>query len=93
MLTKTCDIQIGTNSYMVVEIDHSIIKTLDPDDVFIVDHRKLCQDYPVRYFKNMQKDTDIMMCPSCQQFFDTEEFDLLFNKTKACPFCSSKNIG
>ena len=85
--------QIGTNGYLVVKIDHSIIKTLDPEDVFIVDHRKICPDCPVRYFKNMHKDSDIMSCSSCQQFFMTEGFDLMYNKTKSCPFCSAKNIG
>ncbi len=77
---------------MKVKIDLGILKTLDPDDVYVQDYRKFCRDYSVRYFKNMQKDLDIMVCPSCQQFFTTEEFDLYYNQFKACQFCSSKSL-
>jgi len=75
-----------------VKVDVSIVRTLDPDEVFCMDFRKFCPDYPVRYFKNMQKDVDVMSCPSCLQFFLTEEFDLHFNQYKSCPFCSSKTV-
>lgn len=83
--------QIGSNSYMKVKIDTSVLKTLDPDTIFVQDFRSLCRDYPVRYFKNMQPHTDIMSCPSCQQFFTLEEFDLYFNAHQTCPFCHNQN--
>lgn len=84
--------QIGSSSYMKVKIEHSILKTLDSDHVFVMDHRNLCRDYPVRYFKNMKPEVDIMTCLECQQFFIIEEFDMHFNMKKTCAFCSSKNI-
>jgi intraflagellar transport protein 122 len=89
---QTCDLQIGSNGYMKVTIDVGVLKTLDPDEVFVQDFRSFCRDYPVRYFKNMQKGVDIMSCPSCQQFFTIEEFDLYFNQHKTCPFCNSQTF-
>lgn len=76
---------------MKVKIDVGVLRTLDPDDVFVQDFRSLSRDYPVRYFKNMQRGVEIMSCPGCQQFFTLEEYDLYFNAHHTCPFCHSKN--
>lgn len=35
ILMKTCDLQIGSNSYLKVKIEMGILKTLDPDDILV----------------------------------------------------------
>lgn len=76
------------DEYSVLVIDEDILRTLNESEVFIIDLRLQCSNYPVRFFKNRMKDVFITMCKFCYHFFRTEEFENLFLKNgKVCPIC------
>jgi hypothetical protein len=89
-LIETCDLQIGSNSYVKVKIEPNVVRTLDPEHVFVMDNRKLHRELPIRYFKNMDPEVDVLLCEYSQHFFLTEEYDMFFNMTGAFPFSNVK---
>ena len=77
--------------FSIIEIDETILKSLNESDIFIIDQRNVNKTYQVRFFKNRQKDLPITMCKFCFRFFKLEEFENAFLKCgNHCPLC--KNV-
>ena len=75
----------------MIEIDESILKSLNESDIFIIDQRNVNKTCEVRFFRNMNKDSPITMCKFCFRFFKLEEFENAFLKCgNHCPLC--KNV-
>ena len=66
--------------FSIIEIDETILKSLNESDIFIIDQRNVNKTYQVRFFKNRQKDLPITMCKFCFRFFKLEEFENAFLK-------------
>lgn len=89
-LSEKTENQSSTDVYNIIEIEEKVLKTLNENDVYIVDRRNLCKTYPARFFKNRRKDISVTMCKFCFCFFKLEEFENSFIKAgKCCPICKS----
>ena len=79
------------DGFNIIEVDETILKSLNESDIFIIDQRNVNKTYHVRFFKNRQKDLPITMCKFCFRFFKLEEFENAFLKCgNHCPLC--KNV-
>ena len=84
----------NSEEYNVLELDENILKTLNENEVFIIDLRNYNKTYRVRFFKNRRKDVGIIMCKFCFRFFKVEEFENAFLKCgKSCPLCKNVDEG
>ena len=80
--------QQTTEKYRMLVLDDKVLKSLNENEVFIMDLRKINKTYPVRFFKNRKKDVNIFMCKNCYKFFKIEEFENAFLKSgNCCPLC------
>ena len=78
----------SSNKYKVLILDETILKSLNENEVFIIDLRKINRTYPVKFYKNRRKDISIIMCKNCYKFFKMEEYENAFIKNgNCCPIC------
>ncbi len=90
-MAEMYDNQQSTENYVMLTLDESVLKTLNENEIYIIDNRTICKNAPVRFFKKRKKDTAITMCKFCYRFFKLEEFENAFIKAgKCCPLC--KNV-
>ena len=83
--------QESTENYKMLELDESVLKSLNENEVFIIDQRNINSHFPVRFFKNRKKEIGVTMCKFCFRFFKIEEFENAFIKVgNCCPLC--KNV-
>ena len=66
--------QISNDDYGEFELDESVMRRLDENEVFIQDYRSICKTKGVRFFKNRTKDIFITMCQFCFKFFRTVNY-------------------
>lgn len=79
-----------TDTYKMLELDEVVLKSLDENEIFIIDQRSINRTYKVRFFKKRDKDSSITMCKFCFRFFKLEEFENAFLKCgNHCPLCKS----
>ena len=79
------------DGYHVLEVDESVLKTLNESEIYIIDQRNINKTYQVRFFKNKHRELAITMCKFCFRFFKLEEFENAFLKCgNHCPLC--KNV-
>jgi formylmethanofuran dehydrogenase subunit E len=83
---------MGNNEYIPVKVDVETLWSMDPDEVFVQDFRKICRDHPVKYYKKVNRDLDLINCNECGSFFVSDEFDLYYNQHGCCPFCKNKDL-
>jgi hypothetical protein len=84
----------STEEYKVIELDESVLKTLNENEVYIIDLRNINKTYPVKFYKNRRKDVGVIMCKFCFRFFKVEEFENAFLKCgKCCPLCKNVDEG
>ena len=84
----------STEEYKVIELDESVLKTLNENEVYIIDLRNINKTYPVKFYKNRRKDVGVIMCKFCFRFFKVEEFENAFLKCgKCCPLCKKVDEG
>ena len=83
---------MGNNDYMPVKVDLETLWSMDADEVFFVDYRKHSREYPITYYKKVNRDVDLIICNECGKFFISDEFDLHYNQHGCCPFCKNKNL-
>ena len=91
-VTQAIDLQMGQKEYVPVKVDIETLWSMDVDDVFFIDYRKYNRNFPVRYFKKMNHDQDLIICKDCGKMFIADEFDLHYNQHGCCPFCKNKNL-
>mmetsp|Transcript_2872 Transcript_2872/g.411 ORF Transcript_2872/g.411 Transcript_2872/m.411 type:complete len:80 (+) Transcript_2872:350-589(+) len=70
-------------------LDESVIKTLNPDEVYWINYKQYCSSMEIRYFKCMVSDISLKNCSECCKFFFLDEFEFEYLKTKKCPFCKT----
>jgi intraflagellar transport protein 122 len=79
------------DGYRILEIDETVLKSLNENEIFIIDQRSINKTYQVRFFKNKKRELAITMCKFCFRFFKLEEFENAFLKCgNRCPLC--KNV-
>lgn len=54
-----------TDTYKMLELDEVVLKSLDENEIFIIDQRSINRTYKVRFFKKRDKDSSITMCKFC----------------------------
>lgn len=78
--------------YQPVKIDRETLAELKPEEVYIVDFRKLSPLLPIKLYRSMIPEVAIALCDACGHFFHQETWELEFLQKKCCPYCGSKDI-
>ena len=86
-LVEWCENQISNEDYGVFEVDEQILMNLNESEVikcrlkvYIIDLRKICPSYTVKFFKNRMTDISITMCNTCNKFFHTVIIEIIFRR-------------
>lgn len=72
-------------SYRVLQLDEETLRSLHPNDVFIIKYPTMALGY--RYFRNMIPEIRLFLCCHCRRFFHEEDFELVMLKNGHCPCC------
>ena len=70
-LVEWCETQVSNEKYGLFEVDEDVLVNLNDSEVFIVDLRKICSSFSVRFYRNRMRDIPISMCNQCFKFFNT----------------------
>lgn len=89
-MLEQLETQVNPDTAKPVEVDERVMQNMRYEEVFIVDHSKLCPNKPRRYFKNMVPDVSVTMCERCCKFFLQDEYEFAYIEKGHCPFC--KNV-
>jgi intraflagellar transport protein 122 len=82
------DVERQKDSYSAVIFSKQKLLECDPHNVFI---RKWPSDkIPNDYFLLVSDDVHVVMCPSCQHFFEEGEWNYQVLLHSCCPFCKHK---
>lgn len=68
-------------------LDKDLLKSLELEEVFIVDFTKYCPTMDIKYYKTMVTDIPITNCQDCGKFFLLDEYEFEYLRNKKCPFC------
>eukprot|EP01147_Barroeca_monosierra_P010401 gene10401-2532_t len=74
----------GSSTYEIVRVDREMLKKMPSNEVYIQRWRSPLQ---YRYYRNVLSDIEVCMCPSCLNFFATDEWDRVTLETGRCPVC------
>ncbi|XP_022096034.1 intraflagellar transport protein 122 homolog isoform X1 [Acanthaster planci] len=74
----------GGSEFVPVVVGRSVLQSMERHHVII---RKWPSPLRYQYFKTIMPDVSVTICPSCNQFFHTDEFELLVLQKNHCPFC------
>jgi intraflagellar transport protein 122 len=72
-------------------LDRDALRAIDPRNVIIVKRPKPLK---TKFFRNLLPELGISLCPSCNQCFHSEDFELQVLQKGFCPFCrnSGENL-
>ena len=83
--------QGSTDTYEMLELGEEELKSIQENEVFVVDKRNVCRTAPVKFYKKRKKEVDMVLCKFCYKFFKLENFENAFLKAgNCCPLC--KNV-
>lgn len=70
-LVEWCESQVSNEKYGVFEVEEDVLLNMNENEVFILDLRKVCPSFSVKFYRNRMKDIPISMCSQCFKFFNT----------------------
>eukprot|EP00899_Mesostigma_viride_P007013 jgi/Mesvir1/16312/Mv12764-RA.1 len=68
-----------------IKVDREMLTAMHRSEVFV--RRWPCPAVPNAYFRVMDPDASITLCPHCNHFFETEEFEMAQLEKDECPLC------
>ncbi|KAG4084721.1 WD40-repeat-containing domain protein [Neocallimastix lanati (nom. inval.)] len=76
--------------YKPIEVDRETLKAMNKHDVFMKKWNKKC--IPIKFYKSVLTEISITVCPVCNHFFESTEYEFSLLQKQACPFCRNKTI-
>ncbi|XP_041457748.1 intraflagellar transport protein 122 homolog isoform X2 [Lytechinus variegatus] len=74
----------GGNEFVPVVVNRTVLKSLDRSHVVI---KRWSAPLRYQYFKSIMPDVSVIVCPSCNQLFHTDEYEIQVLQKNHCPFC------
>ncbi len=68
-----------------IRVDESILRSFHRNEVYI--KKWPSPAVKTQFYKSMVPEAPIILCPSCNRFFDEEEYELAYLQKGHCPFC------
>jgi len=78
------------DEYKPIEVDRETLKAMNKHDVFLKKWNKKC--IPIKFYKSVLNEISITVCPLCNHFFESTEYEFSLLQKQACPFCRNKSI-
>ncbi|XP_071492144.1 intraflagellar transport protein 122 homolog [Diadema antillarum] len=83
-MARLLSFEQGGSEYIPVVVNRSVLKSLDRSHVVI---KRWPSPLHYQYFKSIMPDVSVTVCPSCNQLFHTDEYEIQVLQKNHCPFC------
>jgi hypothetical protein len=61
-IKEVFETQVTAQEYIPIMLDRELVKSLEPEEVFIVDFSKYCPTMEIKYYKTMVTDIPLNNC-------------------------------
>lgn len=68
-MNDVCEQQVASQEYISVIVNEEIIRSLQPDEVYFVDHTKHCPTLEIKYYKNMVPEIPLTVDKETGKFY------------------------